>query len=66
MISNQYISRISLNRDKVESFDLYPFSIPAIHSFDFIDPHPKVTFFYWRERQREIHIAGSDCRRHGI
>ncbi|RNM18964.1 AAA family ATPase [Dickeya undicola] len=45
MISTQYISRISLNRDKVPSFDLYPFSIPAIHSFDFIDPHPKVTFF---------------------
>nr|WP_238556082.1 AAA family ATPase [Dickeya sp. NCPPB 3274] len=45
MISTQYISRISLNRDKVVSFDHYPFSIPAIRSFDFITPHPNVTFF---------------------
>ncbi|MCA6997512.1 AAA family ATPase [Dickeya solani] len=45
MISNQYISRISLNRDKVESFSHYPFSIPAIRSLDFIVPHPNVTFF---------------------
>ncbi|KHN56080.1 ATPase AAA [Dickeya fangzhongdai] len=45
MISTQYISRISLNRDKVASFNHYPFSIPAIRSFDFITPHPNVTFF---------------------
>ncbi|EGD05204.1 SMC domain protein [Burkholderia sp. TJI49] len=32
MISTQYISRISLLRDKVESFDRYPFSLPAIRS----------------------------------
>ncbi|KVG65374.1 hypothetical protein WT57_24060 [Burkholderia pseudomultivorans] len=32
MISTRYISRISLLRDKVESFDRYPFSLPAIRS----------------------------------
>jgi len=44
MISSQYVSRVSLLRDKVESFDRYPFCLPAIRSFDRIDLHPKVTF----------------------
>lgn len=44
MISTQYISRISLQREKVESFDRYPFSLPAVRSFDSLVPHPKVTF----------------------
>ncbi|WP_241292465.1 AAA family ATPase [Burkholderia stabilis] len=45
MISTQYISRISLLREKVESFDRYPFSLAAVRSLDFLTPHPKVTFF---------------------
>ncbi|PHV10607.1 AAA family ATPase [Chitinimonas sp. BJB300] len=45
MISTQYISRISLQRDKVESFKQYPFSLPAVRSLDQIDLHPKVNFF---------------------
>ncbi|MEQ5841810.1 AAA family ATPase [Paraburkholderia acidicola] len=44
MISTQYISRISLQREKVESFDRYPFLLPAVRSFDTLVPHPKVTF----------------------
>lgn len=44
MISSQYLSRVSLLRDKVESFDRYPFCLPAIRSFEWIDLHPKVTF----------------------
>lgn len=32
-------------RDKVESFDRYPFCLPAIRSLERIDLHPKVTFF---------------------
>src|SRR5579871_3426705 len=44
MISTQYLSRISLQREKVESFDRYPFHLPAIRTFDSIVPHPKVTF----------------------
>ncbi|WP_434113867.1 AAA family ATPase [Paraburkholderia caffeinilytica] len=44
MISTQYISRISLLREKVESFDRYPFSLPAVRTFDSLVPHPKVTF----------------------
>ncbi|KAA8998217.1 AAA family ATPase [Affinibrenneria salicis] len=45
MLSNQYISRISLFRENVESFERYPFSIPAIRSLDVLVPHPKMTFF---------------------
>src|ERR1700710_378370 len=45
MISSQYISRISLLRDKVESFDRYPFSLPAVRSLDTLELHPKITFF---------------------
>ena len=45
MISSQYVSRITLRRDKVESFDHYPFSLPAIRSLEQIELHPKVTFF---------------------
>lgn len=45
MISSQFVSRVSLLREKIESFDRYPFCLPAIRSFDRIDLHPKVTFF---------------------
>jgi len=45
MISNQYVSRVALVRDKVDSFDRYPFSLPAVRSLDSLDLHPKVTFF---------------------
>lgn len=45
MISSQYISRIVLQRDKVESFEEYPFSLPSVRALDYIEPHPKVTFF---------------------
>ena len=44
VISTQYIQRVTLLRDKVESFARYPFSLPAIRSFDSLDLHPKVTF----------------------
>lgn len=45
MISSQYISRITLLRDKVESFGQYPFCLPSVRSLDTIEPHPRVTFF---------------------
>lgn len=45
MISSQYISRITLQREKVDSFDRYPFSLPAVRSLEQIDLHPKVTYF---------------------
>lgn len=45
MISSQYVSRVSLRRDIVESFDRYPFSLPAVRELEVLDLHPKVTFF---------------------
>ncbi|GKW42392.1 AAA family ATPase [Pectobacterium parvum] len=45
MISTQYVSRIALAHEKVNSFEVYPFSIPSICSLDKLDLHPKVTFF---------------------
>lgn len=45
MISTQYISRIQLRRDKIDSFDHFPFSLPAVRSLDTLDLHPKVTYF---------------------
>jgi predicted ATPase len=43
-VPTQFAGRITLMRDKVESFERYPFSLPAIRTLDFIDLHPKVTF----------------------
>jgi len=45
MISKQYVSRVTLRRDIVESFERYPFSLPAIKNFEYVDLHPKITYF---------------------
>lgn len=45
MLSSQYVSRVSLRRDQVDSFDRYPFSLPAVRSLDSIELHPKITYF---------------------
>lgn len=45
MISSQFVSYLTLLRDKVESFDSYPFCLPAVRSLETIDFHPNVTFF---------------------
>jgi predicted ATPase len=43
--SSHYIIGVRLRRDKVESFDRYPFSLAAVRSLDYLELHPKVTFF---------------------
>jgi predicted ATPase len=45
IISSQFASRVTLVRDKVESFAAYPFHLPAVRTLEHIDLHPKVTFF---------------------
>ncbi len=45
MISNQFISHIELRRDKVSSFDEYPFCLNAVKNLDKLELHPSVTFF---------------------
>ncbi|HTV84987.1 MAG TPA: AAA family ATPase [Dyella sp.] len=44
-MKDQYILQIGLKRDKVPSFEHYPFSLPAVRALDTLEPHPKVTFF---------------------
>ncbi|WP_382161832.1 AAA family ATPase [Hydrogenophaga sp. ANAO-22] len=45
MISSQFLQRMSLRRDTIDSFERYPFNLPAVRTFDRLDFHPKVTFF---------------------
>jgi predicted ATPase len=42
--SSQYLRNIELNRDKIESFDRYPFCLPAVQNMTSIQLHPGVTF----------------------
>ena len=41
----QFLLSAQLLRDKVPSFDGYPFSLPAVQRLEKIEFHPKVTFF---------------------
>jgi predicted ATPase len=42
---NQYIRKVALRDDKIDSFDEYPYSLPAIKNFETLTLHPKVTYF---------------------
>ena len=41
---NQYVREVKLRRDKITSFDQYPFSLPVVRHLDTLDLHPAVTF----------------------
>ena len=40
-----YLREILLDRERVESFDEYPFCIPAVKQLEILELHPDVTFF---------------------
>ena len=40
-----FLKSVSLRRDLVDSFDVFPYSIPAIKQLTSIELHPRVTFF---------------------
>lgn len=42
--NSQYLRGVELNREKIESFESYPFCLPAIHNMTSIQMHPGVTF----------------------
>lgn len=42
--ANHYLLSIELLREKVPSFDQYPFNLDAVRSLDKVEFHPKVTF----------------------
>jgi predicted ATPase len=44
MIASQFASQVSLRRDTIESFDRYPFNLPALRDMETVEFHPKVTF----------------------
>lgn len=44
METSPYLLAIKLLREKVPSFDEYPFSLPAVRHLDKLTPHPAVTF----------------------
>lgn len=43
--SSAILTSAQLLRDRVPSFDVYPFALPILRSFDTLSFHPKVTFF---------------------
>lgn len=45
MKSLPYVKRVLLERDRVPSFDEYPFCIPAVRNLHDLTLHPKVTYF---------------------
>ncbi|HEY2841779.1 MAG TPA: AAA family ATPase [Pirellulales bacterium] len=40
-----FLRDVTLLRDRVASFDVYPFCIPGVRSLDRIEFHPEITFF---------------------
>jgi len=44
LTANQYLLDVKLRRDRVPSFDTYPFSLPAVKELGTLKLHPKVTF----------------------
>jgi predicted ATPase len=45
MVTDQYAIEVRLKRDEVPSFDVYPFSLPAIRNLDTLALHRAVTLF---------------------
>jgi predicted ATPase len=43
-LAEQYVRAIKLRRDKIASYDQYPFSLPVVRDLDTLDLHPAVTF----------------------
>jgi predicted ATPase len=42
---DQFLVHMELLREQIPSFDVYPFSLPAVRALDTLPLHPKVTFF---------------------
>lgn len=45
MMPTQYLSSVALQRDRVASFERFPFSLPSVRKLEGLALHPKVTFF---------------------
>jgi predicted ATPase len=45
IVSTQFVSAVSLRRDKIPMLGSYPFSLPAVRGLNVLRLHPQVTFF---------------------
>ncbi|MFT7776123.1 AAA family ATPase [Roseateles sp.] len=45
MLASQFVFHLELQRDKIGSFERYPFNLPAVRTLDRLVLHPRVTFF---------------------
>jgi predicted ATPase len=45
LASGAFVRSIVLQRDRVDSFDVYPYSLPAVRELETLKLHDKVTFF---------------------
>jgi hypothetical protein len=52
------VSRITLRRDQVESFDHYPFALPAVRTLEQLELHPKMTYFIGENGSMKTRRAG--------
>jgi predicted ATPase len=43
-MTDRYVREVKLRREKVSSFDAYPFSLPVVRHLEALDLHPAVTF----------------------
>jgi len=41
---DRYVREVKLRRDKIESFDVYPFSLPVVRHLETLELHAAVTF----------------------
>ena len=44
LTAEHYVLSVKLRRDKIASFDQYPFSLPVVRNLDELELHPAVTF----------------------
>lgn len=44
VLPKHFAARVTLLRDKVPTFDSYPFSLPVVRTLESIDLHPRMTF----------------------
>ena len=42
---SRFLKRVSLARNEIENFAVYPFSLPLVRAMDTVELNPRVTFF---------------------
>jgi hypothetical protein len=66
LAAEHYVLAMKLRRDKVNSFDEYPFSLPVVRRLDTLKLHPAVTFLVGENGSGKSTPAGRSCGRLGF